>query len=294
MNLNGFNGNDKVMLLGASGQLGSMLRKLWPEPDELVCQSRYKRPGFVSFDQCLDVVAARRASKGARTVVCLSGVTPRNSKQSGDPFSLNTDLALAAVQAAHDAKASRVFLLSSAAVYGQADGIQHENATCEPVSYYGRSKLDMERTALKAAAELGQAATVLRIGNVAGADAILGSWRGGMEIDSLPDGTTPCRSYIGPETLTRVIYGLTQVADLPDIINIAAPGSIELGGLLDAAALAWAPRCAVGNVIKKVELSTSRLERHLGSAAEHSTAAGVVAEWSRFNRNSLGYQNELA
>lgn len=294
MNLNAFNGNDKVMLLGASGQLGSMLRQLWPDPEELVCQSRYKRPGFVTFDQCQDVVAARRASKGARTIVCLSGVTPRNSKKSGDPFSLNTDLALAAVQAAHDAKASRVFLLSSAAVYGHANGIQHEDATCNPVSFYGRAKLDMERAALKAAVELGQAATVLRIGNVAGADAILGSWRGGMEIDRLPDGSTPCRSYIGPETLTRVIYGLTQVTDLPRIINIAAPGSVEMGGLLDAADLAWSPRSALSDVIGKVELSTSRLERHLGGTAKNSSAASLVAEWSRFKQSSLGRQNELA
>ncbi len=290
MILSTINGNDKVMLLGASGQLGSMLRKLWPEPDELICQSRYRRAGFVTYDQCHDVVAARRAVRGARTVVCLSGVTPRNAKLSGDAFSLNTDLALAAVHAAYVAKASRVFLLSSAAVYGRARGIQHEDAACAPVSRYGQSKLDMERVALKAAAKLGQPTTVLRIGNVAGADAILGSWQGGMQIDRLPDGRTPCRSYIGPETLTRVIHGLTQVLDLPDIINIASPGSVEMGGLLDAADLAWSPRSAQGDVIDNVELSTVRLERHLSGAAQSSTAEGLVAEWSRFKQTGAGYQ----
>jgi nucleoside-diphosphate-sugar epimerase len=274
--------NGKVVVLGASGQLGQMLSLNWPFQDELVCHSRQKKLGFITFDQLSDAVSTRQVMQGARAVVCLSGVTPRHAKQSGDAFFLNTDLALAAVRAARDAGVGRVFLASSAAVYGRASGVQDEKGPCEPVSDYGHAKLDMELAALQTAADLGQPATVLRIGNVAGADVILGGWHENMVIDALPNGRTPCRSYIGPQTLTHVIHQLTQAIELPDVINIAAPGTVEMGALLDAAELPWSPGAAPKDVIENVELSTKRLERHVGFAAQNSTAAGLVAEWRQF------------
>ena len=287
-------GTGKVVLLGASGKLGQMLRQMWPVPDDLVCHSRYERPGFVSFDLCRDLDAARKHLERARAVVCLSGVTPRHSSQSGDAFSLNTDLALAAVHAAHDAGVGRVFLVSSASVYGRAGGVLHESGRCKPLSDYGRAKLDMENAGLKEATEIGQQTTVLRIGNVAGADSILGGWTADMAIDQLSDGRTPRRSYIGPETLANVVCRLTQVVGLPNIMNVAAPGTVEMGRLLDAADLPWVPRKAAKNVIEDVELSTGRLERHVRGGAQISTATGLVAEWRRFTQNNRGHQNDFA
>ena len=290
---NMFSGNGKVVLLGASGQLGQMLRQMWPVPNELVSHSRYARTGFVSFDHRLDPVAARKTLQGARAVVCLSGVTPRHAKQSGDAFSLNTDLAIAAVRAAHDAAVARVFIVSSAAVYGHASGVQDENGPCEPVSDYGRAKLDMECAVLQVAADIGQQTTVLRIGNVAGADAILGGWSENMAIDQLPDGRTPRRSYIGPETLAHVIHRLTQVVDLKDIINIAAAGAVEMGALLDAADLPWSPRRASEDVIEDVGLSTKRLERHVREEALRCSADDLVAEWHRFIQYDRKHLNDV-
>lgn len=277
-----FRANSKVVLLGASGQLGHMCRLMWPVADDLICHSRRERAGFVSFDQRFESAKAREVLRGARAVICLSGVTPRHAKQSGDAFSLNSDLALAAVRASHDAGAGRIFLVSSAAVYGRASGVLVENGDYEPVSDYGRAKLEMEHAALQVAADLGQKATVLRIGNVAGADAILGGWREGMTIDELPKGQTPSRSYIGPETLARVIHRLTLEIDLPDILNITAPGAVEMGALLDAAALPWIPRTPSDDVIEKVELSTKRLEDYVEFSELNSTTTGLVAEWRRF------------
>ncbi|MGJ5619479.1 NAD-dependent epimerase/dehydratase family protein [Sulfitobacter sp. MF3-043] len=282
------------MLLGASGKLGQMLRQMWPVPDDLVCHSRYERPGFVSFDLCRDFDAVRKHFESARAVVCLSGVTARHARQSGDAFSLNTDLALAAVQAARDAGVGRVFLVSSAAVYGRAGGVLDESGRCDPLSDYGRAKLDMENAGLKKAADIGQQTTVLRIGNVAGADSILGGWTDDMAIDQLPDGRTPRRSYIGPDTLANVVCRLTQVVGLPDIMNVAAPGTVEMGRLLDAAGLPWVPRKAAVNVIENVELSTGRLGRHVRGGTQISTTAGLVAEWRRFTQNNRGHQNDFA
>ena len=272
-------GINKVVLLGASGQLGQILRTCWQNPTSLVSHSRRARPGFVSFDLSLDQNNAIKVMDSADAVICLSGVTPTHANRTDDPFSLNTDLALAAIHAAHLAGAGRVFLTSTAAVYGRASGVLVEGTECHPVSDYGLAKLEMESAALSRARAINHPATILRIGNVAGADAILGGWREGMQIDQLSDTSTPRRSYIGPETLTRVIQGLVNTHDLPDILNIAAPGAIEMGHLLDAAHLDWSPRPAPQGVIENVELSTKLLERHIEFTTQNSTAAGIVSEW---------------
>ncbi len=290
----GYGQNGKVVLLGASGRLGQICRLLWPEAGDLVCHSRNQRPGFVSFDPLQDDAAMRAALRGARAVVCFSGVTPSHAERSGDALSLNTELALAAVHAAQDAGVARVFLASSAAVYGRAKGILAEDSLCEPVSPYGQAKLAMEYAALARAKDIGQHATVLRIGNVAGADAILGGWQKGMMIDDLSGGKTPSRSYIGPTTLARVIHELTSHIDLPDVINIAAPGAVEMGALLTAADLAWSPREPSEDVIEKVELSTARLEGYVTFTAQDSTPLGLIAEWRDFVQLRQGQLNDTA
>ena len=189
-------------------------------------------------------------------------------------MSLNTDLALAAIDAAPPD--ARVFVVSSAAVYGAADGPHLETSKVVPVSEYGSAKREMEIAAL---ARGGGRVCVLRIGNVAGADAILGGWRAGMTLDQLADGSTPRRSYIGPKTLVHVIHTLCGAAQLPDILNIAAPGVIEMGALLDSAELAWSPRTPVGPVIEEVVMDTTALEQFYSFTRQECSAAGMVAQW---------------
>ncbi len=231
------------------------------------------------FDLILESDRAVQAMAGAGAVICFSGVTDARAHTTGEVYSRNTDLALAAVSAAHKAGAGRVFLASSAAVYGAQGGVMTETGDCRPVSDYGRAKLEMEHAALTKARALGHPATVLRIGNVAGADAILGGWHDQMEIDQMPDGHTPRRSYIGPQSLTRVLHSLCQADHLPDTMNLAAPGAIEMGDLLDAAGLAWRPRVAGAGVIEEVTLDTGRLASHSPLPATAGHAEAVAAEW---------------
>jgi len=190
-------------------------------------------------------------------------------------MSLNTDLALASIAAAP--VGVRVLVASSAAVYGAAVGPHIETAAVTPVSAYGHAKREMEQAALK---QGGGRVCVMRIGNVVGADAILGGWRPGMEIDSLPDGRTPRRSYIGPQTLARVIHRLCAAPAVPDVLNIAAPGLIGMGELLDSAGLAWSPRTPQAGVIEEVALDTSELEKLYCFVPEDCTADGMVAQWT--------------
>lgn len=271
---------NNVLLLGATGRLGGMLRRHWPTPADLRCQSRQARPGFLAFDPLVQQRQALASAQGVAAVICLSGITPVTAA-AGVSFDLNSDLALAAIDLAGCAGVPRVFVASSAAVYGRALGALSEGQQATPVSDYGTSKLAMEQAARAAAQKAGVALTILRIGNVAGADAIVGGWRAGMQIDQFADGSTPRRSYIGPVTLARVLHHLTRAADLPEVLNIAAPGTVEMGALLDAAGLAWRPRPATQGAIAQVALDTKALERHVDFAADSSTPAGIVAEWRR-------------
>ena len=264
-----------VVLLGASGRLGRMLRGLWPGATPPVAQARGAGAGEVTLDPLADPGGTVAALDGAGTVICLWGVTPARAAREGCALSLNVELARAALDAAPAAGAGRVLLASSAAVYGAAEGPLREDAACQPASDYGRAKLEMEALA----ARHPHPATCLRIGNVAGADAILGGWRAGMALDTLADGRTPRRSYIGPASLARVMHALCGHDDLPDTLNVAAPGTVEMGALLDAAGLAWAPRPAGPDTIAEVALDTARLERLTAFAPEEGTPEGIVAQW---------------
>ncbi|NUH67090.1 NAD(P)-dependent oxidoreductase [Sulfitobacter sp. S0837] len=274
-----------VLLLGATGRLGGMLRRHWPQAGDLLCQSRRAMAGFAQFDLPLPGQppsdAALRAAEGVRAIICLSGVTPAAARN-GQPMSDNTTLATAALDLAQAAGVSRVLIASSAAVYGAGKGAMSETQAVTPLSDYGRAKLAMEQAVLARGAGI---ARILRIGNVAGADAILGGWRPGMALDQFADGRTPRRSYIGPVTLARVMHGLCGSADLPDVLNIAAPGVVEMGALLDAAGLAWQPRPAGAESIAKVELDTNALERLVPFAPENTSPAGLVGEWQQDRQN---------
>lgn len=208
-------------------------------------------------------------------MLCLAGVTPLAVSRGAD-YAEDTGLALAAMAAA-EAAGAWCFLCSSAAVYGRAGGVLRETDAPTPVIPYGEAKAATEAAALARAAETGQGVTLLRIGNVAGADAILGGWTPGFTLDTFPDGTTPARSYIGPATLAHVLATLCAMQDLPQILNIASPGAVEMGALLQAADLPYDTRPAPDTAIPRVEFSTDRLTALI--PLPEATPQAIVADW---------------
>lgn len=259
--------NKRLVILGATGRLGAILRNQWTT-DAVHWQARTERDGFHCVDILNDPKALSALCTGADSILCLAGVTK------GDPQALqrNTDLALAAIAAANGA---RVFLASSAAVYGAGGKDLRETDAVTPLSPYGEAKLAMEQAALATGAPV----TCLRIGNVAGADAILGGWHSEMALDTDADGRTPRRSYIGPQTLARTLAHVITADAPPPVLNISAPGSVQMGALLDAAVLPWRPTAPSGPVIWDVTLNTDRLAMLATFAPQDSTAAGIVADW---------------
>ena len=171
----------------------------------------------------------------------------------------NSAIATAALNLAQKHDIGPVLLCSSSAVYGHTEGPQSEDVSA-PASPYGAAKLAMEQTAAKHA----MPSTCLRIGNVVGADmALVNAAKGPVVLDQFEDGQTPRRMYIGPASLLRVMLDLIDMAnkgqDLPPILNVARPGVIAMGDLLDVARAEWTTRPAPTTALPELALDLSRL-----------------------------------
>jgi nucleoside-diphosphate-sugar epimerase len=260
----------RILHLGASGRLGRMVAAAWAAEPGLSVVPQWRRageapPGAAIWSPLEEPVPDIGP---VDVVVDLSGAVRLD-------VSVNAALAGAALDAAGRLGARWTLLPSSAAVYGAGPFGEAEDG--RPLSDYGRSKREMERVAE------GRRATCLRIGNVAGACALLGAGPGARVIDRLPDGRGPRRSYIGPGGLARVLAGLARLAAggaaLPSRLNVAAPGVVAMEALADAAGLMWRHRPAPEGVVAEVALVTGRLEALLPGAAGPADPEAMVGEW---------------
>ena len=282
----------RLLILGSSGRLGAMLRTVWgggprigPDGPSVLWQSRRGLAGGGS-QAILDPLAApealRRAVAAADVVLSLAGPAVDPAADHGQHAALARAVVDARDAVAAGPDPTPILLMSSAAVYGSRDAAAplDEGSACVPVGAYGHGKRAMER-----AVEGAAAVCVLRLGNVVGADALVGRALPGrpVTLDRFPDGATPTRSYVGPFGLARLLAALVALAArgrLPGVLNVAA-GRVEMAALLDAARLPWKARPAPDGAIRSVILDTARLDALATLPAEARTAAGMVAELCR-------------
>ncbi|NBB97618.1 MAG: NAD-dependent epimerase/dehydratase family protein [Alphaproteobacteria bacterium] len=261
----------RVLVMGASGRLGAYMRQFWPGMAiDPVWQYRADAPADALLWHPLRAPVPDCGP--VETVLCLSGVTQ------GAALDRNADLALAALKAARALGAGRVLLASSSAVYGADPGPHAENGPCRPVNDYGHAKLAMEQAAFRQAD--GVNLCCLRIGNIAGADALLGGLRPDVRpmLHRFKDGRAPRRAYIGPKTLSDVLAQLASRADvLPPVLNIAQPGLVGMDALLRAAGRDWDWTDAPATALPELRLALDRLQGLCPFPA--ATAEALVAEW---------------
>ncbi|WP_157937607.1 NAD-dependent epimerase/dehydratase family protein [Oceaniglobus roseus] len=219
------------------------------------------------------------------SVFSFAGVTPR----SGAPLGHNTALALAALEAAREWGAARLFVMSSSSVYGATDMAgARENARLHPAGDYGAAKVAME-TALRDAAAVPGAppVTILRLGNVAGAgqpfDAAAAAGTRPLTPDRFPDGPGPSRSFVGPLTLAHCFARLSDLVaaeeELPPVLNVAAPRPTTMSAILSVLGVpfAWAP--APQTALHRVHLDTRALMRLVPDIdPQDGDAAALVRE----------------
>ncbi|CTQ32522.1 NAD-dependent epimerase/dehydratase family protein [Jannaschia rubra] len=254
---------DRLALTGGSGRVGRLLAHVWAGAD--VAWIGRGDPGTVALT-------------GRRCLIALAGVT------SGDAAALamNAVLARDALEAARAAGVGRVLLLSSAAVYGRRTGSLEETMAPTPASPYGAAKADLEAAVARwrATDPGGTEAVCLRLGNVAGADALLGRLGAAPPVlDVFTDGRGPRRSYVGPVTLAHVLAGLAaHPGPLPPVLNVAA-GVVDMAALLAAAGRDWTPRAAPPEAIAEVALDTRLLEGLVPVPEDARRPDRMVAEW---------------
>lgn len=285
-----------VLLVGASGRVGRMVHHSWPQGAEA--------PKLLTSQRRLDVATAGafswapldgpqrlldQLSRGPRPValVMLAGVTPGPGVDEA-ALAGNRALAEACLAAARAAGIGRVLLASSSAVYGvdKAGAAFNETALPLPQSSYGRAKLEME-AACDPARQAGLEVCVLRIGNVAGADALLAPLTGRpvdpahpLRIDRFADGRGPLRSYIGPGTLARVLAALaTHPAPLPTVLNVAAPSPVHMESLAQEAGWPHDLIAAPATAHQSITLGCGLLGRLCPLTDEDSLPETMVQQW---------------
>jgi nucleoside-diphosphate-sugar epimerase len=272
------------LVLGSTGRIGRAFRHLWqaghwPDVAEPVWHARAGTAPYL-----WDMRGPAPRAPACAGVIVLSGVTDPAA-----PADLNRRIAEAVLQAAGAQAWGPVLFLSTAAVYGRPTRPVDETAAPVQPGDYGLSKLAME--AAVAAAPPGPPRTCLRVANVAGCGQLFDNAAAGgdLVIDRFPDGQTPRRSHIGPLTLARALLELIAMATsgrpLPPVINIAQPGPIAMGDLMQAAGLPWRPRPAGPAAIPLVHLLTARADALIGPLPP-ATPAGLIAEaraagWTR-------------
>lgn len=235
-----------LVVTGAGGRIGRLLRQLWPGPALWLSRAEW------------DVLGVPPELPQGAVILDLAGVTR------GD-FTLNPRLAAGIGRAAQTAGA-KVIHLSSAAVYPGGPGEMDEATPIAPPSAYGASKQQAEGILRHLCPD----ATILRLCNVAGIDAVLGPRPIGQAIllDPVPGGIRgPVRSYIGPVVLADALWALccagAQDAPLPLVMNLCQPGEIAMAELMDAAGLEWTFGPPRPGVVARVVLSTARQSAHL-------------------------------
>ena len=263
------------LVIGGSARLAKMVRVCGAAAGPMLWQGRAAGQGIDLVVDPLNAGAVAKAAIAAAsvsacaamqgglfdTVVCFAGVIRGDAAA----LALNTDLAIAALETAREIGARRVILSSSAAVYGAQSGLLGEDRALMPAAPYGAAKAQMEGAAQawRDAHAPEVEVCALRIGNVAGADALLGGAGSGsgqgepsreLTLDLFADGHGPRRSYIGPQCFARAVLAAIAAPDLPPALNIALPGLVSMDGLLRAAGRPFVGRPAGAGAIASVEL----------------------------------------
>jgi UDP-glucose 4-epimerase len=280
----------KVILVGASGKVGQLVDHFWqknlPFPTKHIVQKRHTSNSeelkWAPLEGRTPLEEYVTKTGDLDVMIVLAGVTPRTGKD----LSLNTSLAMRCLEAAKFVGIKRVLLASSSAVYGIGSGKPFdESDIARPINEYGAAKLEMEK-ACDEWRDNKLEVCCLRIGNVAGADALLLNIAESLpnkpvKIEIFKDGHGPMRSYIGPETLSQVLHSLSsQKRKLPDIINIAAPAPIYMESLAAELGIQCLKVKSGAQSIQNITLNCDRLKKYHHFIDNDSAPSSMVSQWA--------------
>lgn len=280
--------------LGASGRIGRLLRgaEHVSQDPRMVWQFRDEVPagthGFIwsDFSNPAPLITAHRKAP-FRAVLVFSGAAQAGDKRDPEAMQASVTLVDQAITAAAQVGIPRVLVASSSAVYGAGKGRAfHESDPLDPVNAYGAAKVAMEALALRRAAEEGLDICALRIGNVAGADMLIGNAVARADadvpliLDVFPDGVGPRRSYIGPQKLLNVLKALSDCEGrLPACLNLAGTRPVEMNALLEAAQVPWQARPQTDPGHQNITLDCAALAKLCPGVDLDASAEDIIADW---------------
>ncbi len=294
-----------IAFLGASGRIGTLLRaaeRLSPQENRrYIWQFRTDHPQapenhfvwseFSDPAPFINVATQHRV----HTLCVFTGATANKAALAPEAQARTREETLATVEhalhAAQRAGISRVLVASSSAIYGMCRDAPFSEADMPaPHTGYGQTKLAVEQLCARWREASSLEICALRIGNVAGADALLGAaaHTSARDLDIFPDGDGPRRSYLGP---TRLFEILTALADhegnLPSVLNLGGHMPVSMNALLESAKLPWHPRPCTLAGHQKIVLNSDRLAALCPAIDLHQDAEAIVADWQA-TLNSAG------
>lgn len=259
-------------ILGANGKLGAILAH-FATCAALEWQTQTRVNGAdVLWSGAFDDPAVGAVFAQGATLINMIGYTGPDEEMLHDT---NVRFVKDLLTKAAKTGVAHVVLASSAAVYGTGnDTLFDENDPMRPISPYGVSKSAMEDVAYRFATKSASPAiTILRIGNIVGADALSAAANRHvkankpMPLHRFSDGTAALRSYIGPRDLFDVVRTLSQPHDSPPrVINVAHPQPVALDSILHAYKthlipnLEWVDTPTPDGIPHRVTLSTHKIQ----------------------------------
>lgn len=282
----------RLLLVGSTGRAGRLISKAWtryPPGARTVIQVRdcaeANTPGQLRWAPLESTEPLRDwvSHYGAiDAMIVMAGVIPA----SGGNLEDNGTIAEACVAGALDANIRRVLIASSSSVYGSWKSTPYsEEDETRPVNPYGVAKVDMERAALSLSADKVEV-TNLRIGNIAGADALLlnlanaGSGRP-LNIHRFANDRGPFRSYIGPVSLAASLVRLAlHRGPLPPILNVAAQSAVHMEDLAEAGSIPWRFIPAPPHAHQNIVLNTAKLARIAPMPHGAWKPKAIIGEWA--------------
>lgn len=156
---------DQVLVVGGAGYIGSLLVERLLEKgyrvrvldsllygDEPLRPVRNHRNFELIAGDCRNIQDVVRAVRGVESIIHLAAIVgdPACNQDHGPALETNYAATRMLIEIAKGHGVSRFLFASSCSVYGGADIEMDENAAVEPISLYGRTKVDSERALLDA------------------------------------------------------------------------------------------------------------------------------------------------
>lgn len=266
----------RVLLLGANGKLGQMVRYFWPKGSDLVTVAR-RAPADVVWS----IGQSMQDFPSADVVLALWGQT----KVEEHNLQENADLAAVAQDIGQQVGARMVVHASTAAVYRPTKTPSKEGDPIDPQNLYGQSKAMMEDVL---ATPQGPKPIIFRIGNVIGADGLFNAIQTGntLTLDAFEDGKGPQRSYLTPDFLTHVLWCVSQMMpeDLPTILNLSQRPDLWMKDILHALDHPYTMQPAPKGANQFACLDPSLLYSVLDLSQDTKPMQDLLAPWQEFKK----------